>query len=255
MNGVFHDISSTRLDVWLRSWTRQEIPLSISRDFPLHGTFHVKRSTPNVAPDLHSIGVDELKNGGRMLAVILASTILSLLVYTPAPFPAQERSRPPIIDMHLHADLPPEEVPAGAPSICRPDPCRGEGGATSGDAETLERTLEAMKRYNIVNGFVSGLDLDVVQKWVKAAPDRVIGSPFILKPDPHDLKQLRQASRISRSPKNSTSPFSFTQPASAHISPTSARLRDDRFSWRTCSSVIRSCASSWRTLATRFATR
>jgi predicted TIM-barrel fold metal-dependent hydrolase len=118
-----------------------------------------------------------------------------LLLASPTPLVAQERSQPPIIDMHLHADLPPEEIPAGAPALCRPEPCRGEGRATSGPEETLERTLEAMKRHNIVKGFVSGLDLDIVRKWVAADPDRIIGSPFILKPGQHDLNRLRQAYR------------------------------------------------------------
>jgi hypothetical protein len=82
----------------------------------------------------------------------IASAVLVLLVRHLRTLMAQER--PPIIDMHLHADLPPEAIPAGAPALCRPEPCRGEGGATSGSAETLE----AMKRYNIVKGFVSGLE-------------------------------------------------------------------------------------------------
>jgi hypothetical protein len=56
-----------------------------------------------------------------------------------------------------------------------PDPCQGEGGATLGPAETLERTLEAMQRYNIVK-IRDGLDLDNVRKRVKAAPDRVRSS-------------------------------------------------------------------------------
>jgi predicted TIM-barrel fold metal-dependent hydrolase len=50
-----------------------------------------------------------------------------------------------------------------------------------------------MERYNIVKGFVSGLDFDVVRKWVAAAPDRIIGSPFILKPGHPTISQLRQA--------------------------------------------------------------
>src|SRR5688572_26196899 len=44
------------------------------------------------------------------------------------------------IDNHLHADLPPHEVSAGAPALCRPEPCVGRGGATSGPAETLQKT-------------------------------------------------------------------------------------------------------------------
>ena len=64
------------------------------------------------------------------------------------------QERPPIIDMHLHAHHP--EVPAGIPELCRPEPCRGEGRATATSAESLQKTLEAMQRYNIVKGFLSG---------------------------------------------------------------------------------------------------
>ena len=97
--------------------------------------------------------------------LIVAITCAALVVSASAPAALLAQARPPIIDMHLHADLPPEEIPAGAPALCRPAPCRGEGGAISDDAELLERTLETMKRYNIVKGFVSGLDLDIVRKW------------------------------------------------------------------------------------------
>jgi predicted TIM-barrel fold metal-dependent hydrolase len=93
--------------------------------------------------------------------------------------------------MHLHADLPPHDIPAGAPALCRPEPCRGDGAATADPGDTLRETLQAMKRHNIVKGFVSGLDLATVARWVDADPDRVIASPFILKPDQHDLSRLR----------------------------------------------------------------
>jgi predicted TIM-barrel fold metal-dependent hydrolase len=126
-----------------------------------------------------------------MTVVAVATVTVFAFAYSQTPLLAQERA--PIIDMHLHADLPPEEISAGAPALCRPEPCHGDGSATSGNAETLQRTLDAMKRHNIVKGFVSGLDLDVVRKWVTAAPDRFIGSPFILKPGQHDLARLRQA--------------------------------------------------------------
>jgi predicted TIM-barrel fold metal-dependent hydrolase len=128
-----------------------------------------------------------------MMIILAAAAALFALVVTPAPLGAQEQSRPPIIDMHLHADLPPEAIAAGAPALCRPEPCLGEGSATSGNAETLERTLEAMRRHHVVKGFVSGLDLDLVRKWVASDPDRIIGAPFVLKPGQHDLARLRQA--------------------------------------------------------------
>ena len=133
-----------------------------------------------------------------MFITTVAAAAFLVLVHLPAPVLAQEPSRPPIIDMHLHADLPPEPIPAGAPAFCRPEPCRGGGSATSSPAETRERTLQAMKRHNIVKGFVSGLDLDIVRQWVAAAPDRIIGSPFVFKPGQHDLKRLREAYKEGR---------------------------------------------------------
>ena len=118
--------------------------------------------------------------------------IVSLIFVSGIATPLSTQERPPIIDMHLHADLPPHEVPPGAPALCRPEPCRGEGRATASHDETLQKTLAAMKRYNIVKGFVSGVDLDIVQQWVEAAPDRFIASPFILQPGRPDLEMLRR---------------------------------------------------------------
>jgi uncharacterized protein len=113
--------------------------------------------------------------------------------------PLLGQQRPPVIDMHLHADLPPHDVPRGAPALCRPEPCQGEGQATADHAETLQKTLDAMERYNIVKAFLSGVDLDIVQQWVAAAPDRFIASPFILqpgRPDPETLKREYAAGRL-----------------------------------------------------------
>jgi uncharacterized protein len=135
-----------------------------------------------------------------VVKILLIGTVLFVYVgHLPVPLGAQERL-PPIIDMHMHADLPPGDVPAGAPAICRPEPCRATGSATGSHAETLQKTLEAMDRYNIVKGFVSGLDLDLVQKWVAAAPDRFIAAPFILKPghpNPQLLRREYAAGRLS----------------------------------------------------------
>lgn len=106
--------------------------------------------------------------------------------------PVLAAERAPIIDMHLHTGLPPKDIPAGTPALCRPAPCRGEGKATAGPRETLEQTLEQMERHNIVKGFVSGMDFSVLQEWADAAPDRFIISPFILEPGQPSPKVLRQ---------------------------------------------------------------
>jgi uncharacterized protein len=113
-----------------------------------------------------------------------------------ATLPAQER--PPIIDMHLHADLPPYDVPAGAPALCRPEPCQGSGRATSDHADTLEKTLQAMDRYNIVKAFLSGVDPAIVERWVAAAPKRFVPAPFILKPGQPSPQALRKAYAAGR---------------------------------------------------------
>jgi uncharacterized protein len=134
----------------------------------------------------------------RALVLGFASMALACVCQAPATLLAQ--GRPPIIDMHLHADLPPHDVAPGMPALCRPEPCQGTGRATASHAETLEKTLEAMDRYNIVKAFLSGVDPAVVQQWVAAAPDRFIAAPFILqpgKPDPETLRQAYAAGRFS----------------------------------------------------------
>ena len=125
-----------------------------------------------------------------MKALFVSGACLFALTQFSAQLPAQER--PPIIDMHVHADLPPYEIPAGAPALCRPEPCQGEGKATASHDETFERTLRAMEHHNIVKAVVSGLDLDIVAKWVRAKPGVFIGSPFLLKPGQHEVEHLRQ---------------------------------------------------------------
>jgi uncharacterized protein len=133
-----------------------------------------------------------------MKSLTVVAVFLMCVSHFPAPLLAQQR--PPIIDMHVHADLPPYDVPVGAPAVCRPEPCRGEGQATASHAETLEKTLEAMERYNIVKGFVSGVDLEIVQEWVAAAPGRFVASPFIAEVGRPDLEMLRReyaAGRLS----------------------------------------------------------
>ena len=93
--------------------------------------------------------------------------------------------------MHMHTGLP-HKVPAGTPSLCRPEPCEGDVPATVDPTALLEKTLEMMDQYNIVKGFVSGVDLTTVREWKMAAPERFIASPFILKPGSPDPEKLRQ---------------------------------------------------------------
>lgn len=117
-------------------------------------------------------------------------TLLLFLGQLYIPLVAQQRQ--PIIDMHLHADLPPYDIEEGAPSLCRPEPCKGEGQATASHDETLIKTLEIMDRYNIVMAHLSGRDPKIIAKWMKAAPNRFIAAPFILQPGQPTVEHIRQ---------------------------------------------------------------
>jgi len=102
-----------------------------------------------------------------------------------------EKYSGPIIDMHLHTGLP-HEVPPGIPSLCRPEPCEGDGRAIVNSGELMNRTLEKMDSLNIEKAFLSGVDWKAVQEWKRAAPDRFIASPFILEPGEAHLEKLKQ---------------------------------------------------------------
>ena len=197
--------------------------------------------------------------------------VVIALADAPAPIPAQDR--PPIIDMHLHADLPPHDVPAGAPALCRPEPCEGTGRATADARDNLVQTLEAMDRYNVVKAFLSGVDPAIVQEWVDASPGRFIPAPFMLQPGQPDPKTLERAyasgrfegmgeiaTQLTGVPPNDPALepyFALAErrdiPVLVHTEGIGPYLPDfrsppaTRCCWRTCWSGIRSCGSSSRT--------
>ena len=110
---------------------------------------------------------------------------------------AQDRA--PIIDMHMHTHHP-ADIPAGAPALCRPDPCRGAGAATASEAESRRAALEQMRRYNIVKAFLSGPDPDELHRWVAAAPDRFLPGLFMVAPghpSPDALRREYAAGRLA----------------------------------------------------------
>ncbi|NNF27555.1 MAG: amidohydrolase [Gemmatimonadetes bacterium] len=120
------------------------------------------------------------------LTLALGSAVLALSCGVTA----QERD--PVIDMHMHAHHIPLDLPPGAPPPCLPRPCQPTGVATATSEESFRKTVEAMERYNIVLGFLSSADLDVVQEWAAAAPDRFVASPFIEAPGDLSPEMLRQ---------------------------------------------------------------
>jgi uncharacterized protein len=80
----------------------------------------------------------------------------------------------PIIDMHLHAFTFKEfgTLPNGENV---PNPATGKPPEAKTDADILRLTLEAMDRYNIKLGVLSGR-LETVYAWKAAAPDRFLAS-------------------------------------------------------------------------------
>jgi predicted TIM-barrel fold metal-dependent hydrolase len=130
-----------------------------------------------------------------MKALFFAATIGFGLGYAD---PLAGQARQPIIDMHMHTHHP-TDVPAGAPAICRPEPCEGKGASLATSEETLRAVLAQMRRYNIVKSFLSGPNPDELRRWVAAAPDRFIPSPFIFEPghpSPETLRRQYEAKRL-----------------------------------------------------------
>lgn len=120
---------------------------------------------------------------------------VQLIAQTSSATSMQERL--PIIDMHMHIGAP-LDLPAGAPAPCLPFPCERKGKATANAAENLEKTLEAMDRYNIVLGFLSHFDMNELQEWKAAAPDRFILSPFLHEPGEFAPGYLREELKAKR---------------------------------------------------------
>lgn len=97
----------------------------------------------------------------------------------------------PVIDMHMHAHHVPLPLQPGSPPPCRPRPCVPRGEATATPEESLRETLEQMDRHNIVLGFLSSAELDLVYEWVEAAPGRFLAAPFIVEPGELPVEMLR----------------------------------------------------------------
>ncbi len=99
----------------------------------------------------------------RAIAVLLAALLVGAV-------PARAQSgRQPIIDVHLHA-LPANSV---ADEVAIPGLDRA-----STDEALLVESRNALERYNVVRAVVSGPPT-MVERWIKAAPDRLIAASFI----------------------------------------------------------------------------
>ena len=99
--------------------------------------------------------------------------VILLLLSMPAFAQRHRQARPPIIDVHLHAY---DDESFAQPN---PNPVTGKAPALKSEAQHMRATLAAMRRYNIVKGFVSNdsSPLDVLRRWRAAAPELVVATP------------------------------------------------------------------------------
>jgi predicted TIM-barrel fold metal-dependent hydrolase len=149
------------------------------------------------------------------MKIIIAGLLLGMSLNS-----SQAESRPPIIDMHLHAmpadaEGPPPlgmctpiapfpawdpEKPYGETfmAMFKQPPCDNPVWSPTSDVEVMNQTIEIMARRNII-GVLSGSQ-DRVATWMKAAPGRFIpGLSFQVGPEapsPDGIKELHAAGRL-----------------------------------------------------------
>jgi len=117
------------------------------------------------------------------------------LVLLPVDSQAQAPTRPPIVDMHLHAYPIGSHWPPGAPN-----PATGVPSPNTDEA-LLSETRAALDRYNIVHAVTSGCPFDLVLRWKEADPDRIVASPYIggsrgCWPDIESLRESHRAGHL-----------------------------------------------------------
>ncbi len=104
--------------------------------------------------------------------------LMSALIALSVPFAVRAQRPPPIIDMHLHASAEDRyangPVPMCRPAVMgiRPEQCPDTLWSSTLDDPVMEATVAVLERRNIF-GVLAG-PVELVRKWVAAAPDRFI---------------------------------------------------------------------------------
>lgn len=82
------------------------------------------------------------------------------------------QSRPPIIDMHMHARVAVQRASDGTVvgRPCDPQPCDTPAPVFNTDESVMKGTVAAMARHNVVLGFL-GDSAESVARWMTAAPE------------------------------------------------------------------------------------
>jgi uncharacterized protein len=106
----------------------------------------------------------------RKLIVLAAILLTSTLVQNHARAQTNPQTRPPIIDVHMHAYA---KDPRWDHKVA--NPITGQGLTATDEQSHMRESLAEMKKYNIVKAVVSTY-YDAVLRWKAAAPDNVIAS-------------------------------------------------------------------------------
>ena len=120
--------------------------------------------------------------------------LLMVLAWIPAVAPAQSTGRydGPIIDVHLHAHT--------RESLAQPAPNPATGQMSPKTAEEhMTRSLDIMKKRNVVLGIVSGSSVAAVEPWEAAAPDRILKGIGL--DDPSEFMKPEELDRLFREKK------------------------------------------------------
>lgn len=130
-----------------------------------------------------------------MTGSLFVAACVGALIALPSATESQ-KERPPIIDVHLHAQAADQ---FGAPGT--PNPATGKPSLATTDEAIRKASLAQLERYNIVRAVTSGRP-EFVRAWKAEAPDRIIAAPlfpliaaplFPLKATWPDLASLRTA--------------------------------------------------------------
>ena len=126
-----------------------------------------------------------------MKARILSFVLLA--GFTPAaPAQSNEQSRPPIIDVHVHAYAKDERW-----ALKVPNPRSGQPMTATTEQAHMQATFAEMKKYNIVKAIASN-HYEAVLRWKAASPDQIIVSYGFDDPSTVDLAFLRKEHAAGR---------------------------------------------------------
>lgn len=113
------------------------------------------------------------RNGEWLMILFPRVVVLVLILSSLTVAQSNQKRRPPIIDMHLHAHPADRFGKAGLPN-----PVTGKPSAATTDDALLRAALTAMSRYNIVKALASSR-VDSVERWRVAGAGRIVGGAQI----------------------------------------------------------------------------